>query len=178
MNRGKTENMPMIYCYSTPDIPYHEGWVKIGYTTKNVDRRIYKQTQNADIKVKKEWQIPAIFEYGDNESFTDKDFHLYLKLAGVENKGRTEWFKINPDEARLLLLEFKVSKRNRTTRKNLTLPYDITAIIAMFAEENLCSESEAVSRMVRHYAKTERQDFYKKARNEINVLEEEKERFE
>ena len=24
--------VPMIYAYTTPGIPYHEGWTKVGYT--------------------------------------------------------------------------------------------------------------------------------------------------
>ena len=27
-----SETLPMIYCYSTPGVSYHDGWVKIGYT--------------------------------------------------------------------------------------------------------------------------------------------------
>jgi len=29
--------VPMIYCYSTPEIARHNGWVKIGYTEQDVN---------------------------------------------------------------------------------------------------------------------------------------------
>lgn len=54
---------PMIYCYSTPGVTYHEGWVKIGYTEKQtVDGRIAQQTHTAGIRTKIEWRELAQYK--------------------------------------------------------------------------------------------------------------------
>ena len=68
----------MIYAYTTPDISYHNGWTKIGYTERDVDLRIKEQTQTAHIRFHKEWQDLAIFFDGKTR-FTDKEFHTYLE---------------------------------------------------------------------------------------------------
>ena len=37
--------IPMIYAYTTPEIPSHRGWTKIGYTAnQTVEERIHQQT--------------------------------------------------------------------------------------------------------------------------------------
>ena len=30
--------VPMIYAYTTPGVPAHDGWTKIGYTERDVDK--------------------------------------------------------------------------------------------------------------------------------------------
>ncbi|MCD8017055.1 MAG: hypothetical protein LUE97_04510 [Oscillospiraceae bacterium] len=43
--------IPMIYAYTTPDIAYHDGWLKIGYTERQtVEERIAEQTHTADVR--------------------------------------------------------------------------------------------------------------------------------
>ena len=51
--------VPMCYAYTTPGVIYHDGWTKIGYTEKDVDKRIKQQTQTANIKYHKEWAEEA-----------------------------------------------------------------------------------------------------------------------
>ncbi|MBR0382376.1 MAG: DEAD/DEAH box helicase family protein [Eubacterium sp.] len=98
--------VPAIYCYTTPSIPEHNGWCKIGYTEQNVDKRIKDQTYTADIQPKVEWRDNAVFADG-SEFFTDKDFHAYLRLRGIEQKPNKEWFKISPSDARKYFYEFR-----------------------------------------------------------------------
>lgn len=87
--------IPMIYAYSTPEIKRHDGWVKIGYTEKDVEKRIKEQTQTADVKYIEEWRGNAIFEDGSGKTFKDKEFHVYLRKYGVKNDKTNEWFKIS-----------------------------------------------------------------------------------
>ena len=86
----------MIYAYSTPEIPSHNGWLKIGYTERDVDTRIREQSHTLWVNPKKEWTGKAV--YKDGRTFTDKDFHRYLKLNGIQyvENDRNEWFKISP----------------------------------------------------------------------------------
>lgn len=78
--------VPMIYAYSTPEITKHNGWLKIGYTEQEVDKRLKQQTYTADVEYIEEWRGNAVFEDGSGERFTDKDFHAYLIKNNVENK--------------------------------------------------------------------------------------------
>lgn len=87
--------IPMIYAYSTPEVPKRDGWVKIGYTEQDVDKRIKQQTHTAGLKYNKEWQGTAIFDDGSGEVFHDTDFHAYLSKLGIEREEGHEWFHIN-----------------------------------------------------------------------------------
>lgn len=88
--------VPMIYAYTTPGIPYHEGWTKVGYTeAQTVRDRINQQTHTANIRWNLEWQDNAIYKDGSGESFTDHEFHAYLEKESVPREPGTEWFHEN-----------------------------------------------------------------------------------
>lgn len=96
---------PFIYCYTTPNDISHTGWCKIGYTEDDVQTRIKKQTHTSDTEVKLEWFSVALFDNG--ETFTDKQFHMYLNKLGIVQKSGHEWFQIEPNKAKQLLNTFK-----------------------------------------------------------------------
>lgn len=100
--------VPTIYSYSTPEIKRHEGWTKIGYTEKEVEKRLKQQTHTADIEYKLEWSGNAVFE-GSGDTFTDKDFHLYLKKNDVESMEdkNNEWFHIDGHTGRNMFYDFR-----------------------------------------------------------------------
>lgn len=102
--------IPMIYAYSTPEVPKRDGWVKIGYTEQDVDKRIKQQTHTAGLKYNKEWQGTAIFDDGSGEVFHDTDFHAYLSKLGIEREEGHEWFHIN---GMLSKVHFRDFKENR-----------------------------------------------------------------
>jgi hypothetical protein len=108
----KTVNhvIPMIYAYTTPDIPKHDGWTKIGYTEKDVDSRISEQTHTADIDYHLEWKGNAIFEDGSGETFHDTDFHQYLRKNNIENKSGTEWFKVTGPVSKTYFDTFRANR--------------------------------------------------------------------
>lgn len=105
LNTAK-EVIPQCYAYITPEVPKHNGWTKIGYTERDVETRIKEQTHTVGIKPVLKWHKNATFE-GTNETFTDKDFHGYLKKLGVERDDHTEWFKIDPDLAKSYFNKFR-----------------------------------------------------------------------
>lgn len=88
---------PMVYCYSTPGVTYHEGWVKIGYTEKQTpDQRIAQQTHTSGIRTVREWAEYAKFKDGSGEYFKDHDFHRFLTVEkGIIREPKTEWFQIS-----------------------------------------------------------------------------------
>ena len=126
--------VPMIYAYTTPGIPYHEGYIKIGYTEQDVDERINQQTHTAGIRAKKEWQGLALFEDGTGDPFRDTDFHAYLRKLGVKQpqdegneyftpSDRNEWFRIGPGESRARFGEFRSNRGIVADDEFETLPY-------------------------------------------------------
>ena len=109
--------MPRCYCYSTPTISDHNGWVKIGYTEQDdVEDRIRQQLQTAHIPHHTEWSDVAVFADG-RTYFRDNDFHAYLKKQGIErmkpmagDKKQPEWFRISGDDSFNLYSKFRRTK--------------------------------------------------------------------
>ena len=87
---------PTIYAYITPNDVSKKGWIKIGYTDRDAEKRIKEQTHTSDTKYELLWSHDARYDGG--EYFTDADFHWYLVQSGIErgkfgNTGRpSEWF--------------------------------------------------------------------------------------
>lgn len=102
--------MPQIYAYTTPEIQKHNGWTKIGYTEQDVDTRIKQQTHTADIAWHKEWQGNAIYDDGTGDTFTDHDFHTYLRKLDYEDKPGTEWFHISGNESHGRFNDFRMKR--------------------------------------------------------------------
>lgn len=87
---------PLIYSWSTPDIPKYEGWEKIGYTEQDsADARIGQQASQLAIAKHENWVRRAMFTSVAGGSFTDHDFHKYLRQHGIQRElsPRTEWHK-------------------------------------------------------------------------------------
>lgn len=109
--------IPRCYCYSTPTISGHNGWVKIGYTEQDdVEVRIRQQLQTAHIPHITEWSDIAVFADGKTY-FRDSDFHAYMQKQGIERMkpmdGDTkapEWFRINGDDSFNLYSKFRRNK--------------------------------------------------------------------
>ncbi len=91
------EIRPVIYSWSTPDLPKYAGWEKIGYTEQQTAaKRVDQQASQMSIEKKLEWSRRALFTTEAGGRFTDHDFHAYLKQLGVERETvpkRTEWHR-------------------------------------------------------------------------------------
>jgi type II restriction enzyme len=88
------EIVPLVYSWSTPDLPKYEGWEKIGFTEQeSAEKRIAQQASQLAIEKKIEWVRRAYFTSASGGSFKDTDFHAYLKQQGIEREldPRTEW---------------------------------------------------------------------------------------
>lgn len=146
LNTAK-QAFPMIYAYSTPQIAAHDGWTKIGYTeAQDVETRIKQQTHTSDTEAKLEWKGAAIFDDGSGDRFTDKDFHAYLRKAGVENKKNTEWFHINGPDGRIKFYDFRA---DRGILKALdVIPYTLRV-----------EQAAAVEQTVKYYQSSQNGEF-------------------
>lgn len=89
--------IPMIYAYTTPNDISHQGWTKIGYTSKQtVEDRIKEQAHTVDAKIDLLWRGNARYQDGSDETFTDHEFHRYLTdKRHIERKPDTEWFHVD-----------------------------------------------------------------------------------
>ena len=115
------KTVPMIYAYTTPGVTYHEGYTKIGYTEQDVKKRLKQQGNTPWIDIKEEWKGTAIFDDGSGDTFTDKQFHTYLRKLGVkqpideennnfDKRERNEWFHISPSDSHTRFFEFKSNR--------------------------------------------------------------------
>lgn len=112
--------IPQIYAYTTPGIPDHDGWTKIGYTEQDVHKRIEQQTHTANVKYRLEWNGNAVYE-GTEEVFHDTDFHAYLGKLGIKREPRTEWFNISAADSRKDFSEFRFN--HGFVEERAVLPY-------------------------------------------------------
>lgn len=90
---------PVVYSWSTPDLPKYEGWEKIGYTEQQrAEDRIKQQASQLSIDQNMNWARRALFTSQTGGSFTDREFHEFLRQQGIEREltpKRTEWHNFN-----------------------------------------------------------------------------------
>jgi len=98
--------VPQCYAYTTPGVPAHDGWTKIGFTERDVETRINEQTHTVGVDHKTWWHLRAAYMTEPFGTFTDKDFHAYLKKLDVSRKEGTEWFRIEPNTAKGDFVDF------------------------------------------------------------------------
>ena len=87
--RNKVEETPTIYAYEHVGIPAHAGWLKVGYTTRDVETRVKEQNQTGNIPYKILLVRPAM--RNDGTSFDDHLIHRILRKDHVRNP-EGEWF--------------------------------------------------------------------------------------
>lgn len=112
----KPEIKPMIYAYEEVN-PKYAGLLKIGYTTKDVEKRVAEQypTKRPDglLPYKIVYSESAMRE--DGTTFTDHDIHKKLKQNNIENVGG-EWFKCTIEDVKSALLAVKNNIENIENR--------------------------------------------------------------
>ena len=93
------EIKPVVYSWTTPDLPKYAGWEKIGYTEQQTaEQRVAQQASQLSITKTLLWSRRALFTTEAGGRFTDHDFHAYLRQQDVERETkpvRTEWHRFN-----------------------------------------------------------------------------------
>lgn len=69
-----------------------------------------------------EWKGNAVYDDGSGETFSDKDFHVYLRKLGVENNRANEWFHIDGTESQKRFFEFRAN-RGIVKAEDTIIPY-------------------------------------------------------
>lgn len=86
-----------IYAYTLPEVPSHDGYVKIGDTHRKVETRVFEQVGTAGLNPHILFQRTA--RKSDGTWFHDKDLHRFLMQNGIERKDfnsyADEWFYFN-----------------------------------------------------------------------------------
>ena len=107
-----------IYAYEDPN-PGHEGMLKVGQTTRTVEKRVGEQhgpKQPRGVKpLRVVLQEPAIGP--DGESFTDHSVHAMLKRMGVIHENG-EWFRCTKEDVLAAIIAVRNHQMNveRRTR--------------------------------------------------------------
>ena len=112
----RPEVHPMIYAYRDLN-PDYDGLLKVGYTEKDVDRRVAQQypTKRPDGKVPYEivYRTSAMRE--DGSCFTDHDVHRMLRRRKITGVGG-EWFRCTVDELEAAVQAVKTDTLNEENR--------------------------------------------------------------
>ena len=140
---------PQCYAYTTPGVPAHDGWTKIGFTERDVETRIKEQTHTVGVEPKLCWHMRAAFMTEPYGTFTDKDFHAYLKKLEVPREAGTEWFQIDPNIARGNFIDF-------AQNHGVVSEKDADAVIPYKLRDE---QAKAVQRTVEYFGGRENAEF-------------------
>lgn len=133
-----------IYAYTLPEIPSHEGYVKIGDTSRQVKKRIFEQVGTAGLNPNILFEKPA--KRSDGEWFRDKSLHNFLLQNGITKKNfnnyADEWFYFNGT----------LEKAEILTNKFINRDYDETQVDEINSDYLLRKEqSKAVQATLDYY---------------------------
>ncbi len=139
-----SESHPMIYAYEDTN-PQYEGLLKVGYTEKDVDKRVAQQypTKRPDGSIPYRIVLRESAMYPDGGSFTDIDVHKMLLRKQIVRMGG-EWFKCSVDDVRAAI----IAVRNHTTNdENRTQTFHMRP-----------EQEDAVNRTVAYYQSASKEE--------------------
>jgi hypothetical protein len=113
MLKIKSLQQKVIYVYRHIDVASHEGWLKVGETTRDAQDRVRTQNEADNVKAEILWTIDAVRNNG--KSFSDKDIHRLLETKSVEREKKhntdtnreSEWFKIELEQLKRYIEDYK-----------------------------------------------------------------------
>ena len=110
--------VPTIYAYSLTGVESHKGYLKVGYTDRDVESRINEQMHVSAIPYKIELKESAMRP--DGTCFMDHDVHAILRKRGFlqMNAGddRNEWFKCSVDDVLAAIVALRTDSANAENR--------------------------------------------------------------
>ena len=90
----RPEVNPTIYAYRLNGVTTHDGYIKVGYTDRDVKQRIKEQLHTSAISYTVLCEESAMRP--DGSCFNDHDVHAVLKRNGFhrlnENTDKNEWY--------------------------------------------------------------------------------------
>lgn len=104
----KPDARPRIYAYSIAD-KAHNGLLKVGQTTRNVQQRVSEQLRTAAIK-NFTIELDEFAECDDGAIFTDHEVRAALRRKGFENP-MLEWVRCTLKDVKTVLAELRTGER-------------------------------------------------------------------
>ncbi len=115
---GKSKSRPIIYAYEHIGVESQKGYIKVGYTVRDVKERIYEieHTGGVPYRILKTWSAMK----NDGSSFTDHDVHAVLRKKGAIQLNalddKNEWYKCTLDEVEAAVVAVQTGSENVENR--------------------------------------------------------------
>lgn len=103
---------PTIYVYKLIGVNSHKGYVKVGYTERDVETRVKEQIGASHVPYQILYQDSAMCP--DGSCFTDHDVHTILerkKFKKLNIAGDNEWYNCTVEDVKTAIAELKTGKR-------------------------------------------------------------------
>ena len=112
----RPESHPMIYAYEDNN-PQYKGLLKVGYTEKDVEKRVAQQypTKRPDGLMPYKIVLSESAMRNDGSCFTDHDVHRVLRKKNLDSVGG-EWFRCTVDEVKSAIVAVKTDSINEENR--------------------------------------------------------------
>ena len=114
----RPESHPTVYAYEFVGVASHKGYIKVGYTERDVDTRIKEQLHTAAVP----YRLLAYWSAmkNDGSCFTDHDVHAVLKRKGCrqlnEGEDRNEWFRCTINDVKAAVITVQTGSENEENR--------------------------------------------------------------
>lgn len=109
---------PKIYAYEHIGVESQKGYIKVGYTVRDVEERVYEieHTSGVPYRILAYWNAMK----NDGSVFTDHDVHAVLKRKGHrqlnEGEDRNEWFKCTLNDVKAAVTAVQTGTENVENR--------------------------------------------------------------
>lgn len=110
---------PTIYVYKLVGVDSHKGYMKVGYTERDVDTRIKEQIGASHVPYELLYQESAMCE--DGSVFMDHDVHTILERKGFRKLNipdDNEWYNCSVGDVKAALIELKTGVSTSSKRTN------------------------------------------------------------
>ena len=74
----------VIYIYRHIDVESHEGWLKVGETTRDAEGRVRTQNEADNVRAEILWTTESVRNNG--KTFSDREIHRLLETKGIERE--------------------------------------------------------------------------------------------
>ena len=103
--------VPTIYAYDLPGVASNKGYIKVGYTERDVETRINEQIGATHIPHRTLLVESAMRP--DGSCFTDHDVHRILESRGfvkLDIPDDNEWYNCKPEDVKAACMTLRSGK--------------------------------------------------------------------
>ena len=110
----RPDAVPTIYAYRLVGVDSHKGYLKVGYTDRDVETRV--KEQSSQMRVPYEIVLRESAMSNDGSCFTDHDVHALLKKQGClqlyAGEDKNEWFKCSVKDVKAAVVALQTGTAN------------------------------------------------------------------